>query len=488
MKAARHRDIIKRLQRILDAKNDCDNDSDTGSCGKLEGGQDANPGMSLTEKMQLMWDNESNDMERDDIDHIQAIPDALDDPDDDDLLVEIRVLSEHRKSLLETSAYRWLQSAVQLRSTLRIPENEDTAVAYHNIGDQIIKANNAASGSVRFSQKRTQQLSMNFTIDWDPFAFSREQEYDATISHVLAHAITLTGINNSLLAATCKDYLMQTWPETGLALLSLLQQALDDGGSNITTALGDATRLTANFENSKLTLTAVGNVFSVAEVAEQISWIGAALRSSPSDEDAAYCTPHITALRIDKAISAGQAAATSGNCRIGFKLEIVHDNELAKAGKCWRGMFGNPVIVRGYPIPCRPEADTGLEISLDLVSGLTNCQRIVNFAGMTFIKGFAAMLAAVRTIGDVVFWHLCYNPGGEYISYEDVRMQRNLSQTQHLSIDVLQRSRHIVGWSDSVKNYAGREISFFYLSNPAFVNAPAVTDILSRCPRRRIRH
>ncbi|UNI19547.1 hypothetical protein JDV02_005727 [Purpureocillium takamizusanense] len=68
------------------------------------------------------------------------------------------------------------------------------------------------------------------------------------------------------------------------------------------------------------------------------------------------------------------------------------------------------------------------------------------------------MLAFVRVVGDVIFWHLCYNAKGEYISYEDHRVPR-LSQlhaeTKHLAMDTLERSRHIVGWSDDVRNFAG---------------------------------
>ncbi|GAB1315215.1 hypothetical protein MFIFM68171_05425 [Madurella fahalii] len=129
---------------------------------------------------------------------------------------------------------------------------------------------------------------------------------------------------------------------------------------------------------------------------------------------------------------------------------------LATVGKCWRGMFRNPVIVRGYPIPCRAasEADTGLEIPLGMIAALTNCQQVVNFAGMTYLKGFAAMLAAVRVVGDVVFWHLCYNPDGKYISYEDSRVSR-IGEARALSMGALEGCRHIVGWSDNVRNVVG---------------------------------
>jgi hypothetical protein len=135
---------------------------------------------------------------------------------------------------------------------------------------------------------------------------------------------------------------------------------------------------------------------------------------------------------------------------------MLHDTDLAMAGKCWRGMFGNPVIVRGYPIRRRAEADTGIEIPLEMVAALTSCQRVVDFAGTTFLKGFAAMLTAARVIGDEVIWHLCYNPGGEYISYEDVRASRG---GETLPLRTLVNARHIVGWTNHVRNHVGKATS-----------------------------
>jgi len=451
-------DIIKRLLQILDVQNDCDIDSEnTGSRGNGGGIRDVSPGMPLTEKIFMLWDMQSNDIGGDDA--IPGSPDKLDDhfvgPDEDlfELDTEGRIPTQYRETLLKSSAYKWFQSAIRVRATLQVPES-DAPVTYHSIGDQIIKAS-AAGISVKFSRKGTQQLCMDFVIDWDPFAFSREQQYDKPLHLVLAHVITLTGYGNNLLATTCQEYLTQTWPETGSALLSLLQQAVNGGPG--TAVFGDATRLAANFENGKLHLNAISNVFSIGEVAEQISWIAAALRCSSSPDEAAYSSPYIAELRIEN-MSDPEGIPTVGKCKIGFNMHVIHDSELAQAGKCWRGMFGNPVIVTGYPIPCRPEAGTGLEISLSLMAGLTSCQRVVNFASTTFIKGFAAMFTVVRVVGDIVVWHLCYNPEGEYISYEDARSQRS-HQTEPLSLGRLQRSRHIVGWSDNVKNYTGRDIS-----------------------------
>lgn len=117
------------------------------------------------------------------------------------------------------------------------------------------------------------------------------------------------------------------------------------------------------------------------------------------------------------------------------------------------------MIVTGFPIPRRPETNTGLEAPLDMMAALTNARRVVNFSGLTFVKGFSAMLAAVRVVGNVVLWHLFFNPDRDYISYEDPRVPR-LSQAQNcpsgITVGAIERGRHIVGWCDTIKNYAGQ--------------------------------
>jgi hypothetical protein len=86
-----------------------------------------------------------------------------------------------------------------------------------------------SSGDGKFSRHKVLELHMRFVIDWDPLRFAEEQQYNAALGHVLAHAITLTGYGNSLQAATCADYIKQTWPETGTQLLSLIQASAEGG-------------------------------------------------------------------------------------------------------------------------------------------------------------------------------------------------------------------------------------------------------------------
>jgi len=90
--------------------------------------------------------------------------------------------------------------------------------------------------------------------------------------------------------------------------------------------LRDQTRLKACFRDGKVAIDIAGNVFSVAEIAEQIAWMGAALRSSPDDDKAAaYCTAHLAELHINSLAMAhhSSVAVYTGFCTIGFKTELL---------------------------------------------------------------------------------------------------------------------------------------------------------------------
>jgi len=67
---------------------------------------------------------------------------------------------------------------------------------------------------------------MEFSIDWDFLQFFTEQDYDIPVEDVLERAVTITGYGNEVQVAKCRDYMSQTWPETGAAVLNFLQSAV----------------------------------------------------------------------------------------------------------------------------------------------------------------------------------------------------------------------------------------------------------------------
>jgi hypothetical protein len=204
--------------------------------------------------------------------------------------------------------------------------------------------------------------------------------------------------------------------------------------------------LSAWLQDSKFYVEVFGTGDSIAEIGELLGWLGAALRSSPYQDAPAYTTPVISSIPT---IQLG--------CKIEFTTRKGSDPLEDENGQCWHDMFRNPVIVNGYPIPKRSKRHTGIEISLDIMAAIAGAQRVINFLGKIFIKGFCTMLIPTDRIDDIVIWHLLFNKNGSHISYIDPRI-RSLARpsVDSLRLSELENLRHIVGWCSNMKNYAGK--------------------------------
>jgi hypothetical protein len=222
-------------------------------------------------------------------------------------------------------------------------------------------------------------------------------------------------------------------------------------------SLGDLpynTKLTAWIQESKFMVEAFGTGDSVAEIGEQLAWLGAALRSSPCELGVAYCTPFISDIHVDNAPHPVSGTPSWANifCKIDFTVQEREEHLESSNGQCWHNMFRNPVVVKGYPIPRRSESNTGLEIPLNMMAGLARTQRANTFNGKLFIKGFSTMLVPTKHSGDLLIWHLLYNKDGNRISYLD----NTIPHVENISIFDLEKARHVVGWCSEIRNYAGR--------------------------------
>lgn len=215
--------------------------------------------------------------------------------------------------------------------------------------------------------------------------------------------------------------------------------------------LPDGAKLTAEINESILVVETFGTADSVAEIGEQLAWLGAALRSSPYDLGIAHCTPFID-VHLDTPASTLDGMAGSISCKIGFIVEGSEDHLEPSNGQCWHNMFRNPVIVKGYPIPHRSVPDTGLEIPLPIMAALARTKLVDVFNGKLFIKGFSTMLVPTKQSGDVLMWHLLYNKDGKRISYLD----NTVPNVATVSISDLENLRHVLGWCSEATSYAGK--------------------------------
>jgi hypothetical protein len=201
---------------------------------------------------------------------------------------------------------------------------------------------------------------------------------------------------------------------------------------------------------------AMGIRDSVAEIGEQLGWLGSAFRSSPYSSVLAYCKPYVSTIGVESGQEAVFEWPSTKHvcCRIGFELDDArHDDTDSTSGQCWHQLFRNPVVVRGFPIPRRAIGDTGLEIPLDIMAGLAQAKRVDAFGSGQFIKGYSTLLVPTKFSGDLMIWHLFYNEDGNRISYLDSR----IAPCTSIAISDIERSRHILGWCSEARFYAGME-------------------------------
>lgn len=216
--------------------------------------------------------------------------------------------------------------------------------------------------------------------------------------------------------------------------------------------LFDKTKVTAWVKPSGyFSLEAAGVVETIVEVGEVFAFITAALRSAKGDSVAS----------VTPTIDSG-AKTSEQTCKLIIQLQNS-DALLRSTGQCWQDLFRNPVVVLGFPVRRRrPDQEPGLEISLATLAALVGTRRIALFCGKFFIQGFCTILVPTKYAGDTVHWHVLFNENGSRIPFTDSRVRKigqDFDLSKHLTLSGVETARHIVGWCEHVRNYAGRSYS-----------------------------
>lgn len=153
-----------------------------------------------------------------------GVSDQLDDNVDDDLHAR---LPNYRDFVTNNPAYEWLLATLHRELTWTTPNpNHMRAISKSIVG----RLSQEASFRTFSRNRRPHVCNMQYTLQWDPIRFMKEQEYESQISldDVLERAITLTGKVQEAQACTASQYLEQTWPHLGKVVLSVLQHAMHE--------------------------------------------------------------------------------------------------------------------------------------------------------------------------------------------------------------------------------------------------------------------
>ncbi|KAJ8126681.1 hypothetical protein O1611_g6957 [Lasiodiplodia mahajangana] len=374
----------------------------------------------------------------------------------------VQTLRYYEEMILGSLAHSWLLSSLKKEANLITAEPNvinairDFVLLCLPLSRILSRANSLLNFGVRFD------------IDWDPLSFLVKQ-FEGRTHDILGSTLTLTGSFHNAQAVTCMDYMRQTWPSSGEHTVRLLNEALSKPSTWNKCKLPDDTTLFANILKSKLTVVVIGTRDAIAEIGEQLSWITAALRLAPNDQGVYRCKPSVQPVRFGEhwadvpGVLQPLDASFVVSCRI-----LGPPTERNLTGQCWHGLFKNPTIVQGYPIPRRAREGTGLEIPLGILADLVQAPQISTFREKVFLKGFSSMLVLMDQMEDSTIWHLNLNRDGSYISHINAS-ESPISGAMDVenTIENAMKSRHIVGWCLKANFYIGTDKAPYPVKKPA---------------------
>lgn len=380
-------------------------------------------------------------------------------------------------------SYTWLIARLRGRSLSTIDEDDDLEKVRRAILNALPETPDIQSGI-------SSTFQANFEVSWPLRAFLVEQFPD-TITPDIGRIMTITGNICDAQALTCAQYMEQTWPCTGVHLLHLLQKlVVSNTDTKHSCERPDGTNIKAwQLDVFSIGFETEGTRYIIAEIAEQLAWLSAALNMVPKYKDHevapargfTVCTPsayftsrtrHSSLLwesaegttKSQFAMTAKSIRQTHGSVRreqahdqqpTQFRFEIRTTTDVVPyfptERSCWDQLVDRMILVGGFPIHRRETKSLGLEIPLKVAAELIGTNYINAFAGTIFVKGYSAMLVPVRKIKNIIVWHLVANSPGQHLSYFD----HDLAKLERIDLDEVANFRHIVGWCTHASNYTG---------------------------------
>ena len=149
-----------------------------------------------------------------------------------------------------------------------------------------------------------------------------------------------------------------------------------------------------------------------------------------------------------------------------IQTEILEvDSKEARA--CWCDFLPLSVIATGFPIRRRSDAETGLEIHLEVLLALGGIGTVTELDGGYVVKGRSIAFIPTQRFGDSVQWHFL-NVSGK-LTYKDIRRMPVFGtrlRFDALGDKALHSTRTFVGWCNPTTNRLGTisPITFLFMT------------------------
>jgi hypothetical protein len=178
---------------------------------------------------------------------------------------------------------------------------------------------------------------------------------------------------------------------------------------------------------------------SIIQIAQQLAWLGSALRTSESGS-------------VGR--SEAQISAWTNNLPAIFEIEFATD--VLEEKSCWHDLFFNPVIAFNFPISSRDHGLIGLEIPIQMMAALGGASHAVEFKGGLMLKGFSCMFVPLQRHGNSIQWHFITNEDNtrlEYLQADQQCPKRALLGS--VDQESLASTRAFLGWWGKVTTNLG---------------------------------
>ncbi|KFZ11289.1 hypothetical protein V502_07623 [Pseudogymnoascus sp. VKM F-4520 (FW-2644)] len=398
-------------------------------------------GMSLLDKMN-MWDKSSE------IDTVTGNVELFEGVGDDDGEITNEVgLSIYHGIVLKSPSYEWLLSSLRNEFSLQWGSRQPR-IMVENIRQRIL--DRLPTGTIS-KRRPLSACEVTFDLQWDDTMDRQNGGLFAkllTSEILLSELITVTGCQKESQALTIEQYMRQTWPANGLQLLNVLQKAIvySNCDHRYSVVLSDNTHLNGRIRGSHFIITAIGPAQFIAECAEQLAWLQAALHSS-NKSISGYCAPSIINYKVDTRYSRSKQIKYKGHCDIGVEISPLANptDAVLQKQSWWHNAVGKSTAIQGFPISRRPEAYPGLELSFELLLSSIQTNKAIIDDGLVLLKGPKLTLQLFKDTDGVFLWRP-FHPRDKICACRKHHKRISLN-IPYCSIDLrrLRTGRHILG-------------------------------------------
>lgn len=300
-------------------------------------------------------------------------------------------------------------------------------------------------------------------MDWEVLACRKMEAEDLDD---ISQLVTFTGTSEQAQAATCVDYMRQTWPKTGNIMMHALQQAIVNRTHDVTIApqhhvkllLKDAVDEIGQTESARVEIT--GSRTDVIETLEQLSWFAATFREHHGD------TIMCSFANLVPAPEYRMSTTSPPHLKLSILSSDLAATNTRTPSNCWMSMLRNSILACGFPSAPRTEG-LGLEVPpaiMMYLAGVTYpTQWTTSSQGLIFRscsrpdEEDISILVPVQQLKNGIQWHLIRtkSPLGTLIDKEDSRfingmMDGTTEWYKTDDVDLLMRSRGFLGcWSQA---------------------------------------